>query len=67
LNEDGKVKFQASKRCWPLTEFIKASLAQAPISTLLERPCFEENAALGNTLLFDFYMHPHIAGSLLTT
>jgi mannose/cellobiose epimerase-like protein (N-acyl-D-glucosamine 2-epimerase family) len=64
VDEDGKV-ISASKRCWPLTEFIKASLAQASVSTLLERPVFEENAALGIQLLFDFYMHPEIAGSYI--
>lgn len=54
-----------TKRCWPLTELVKASLAQATVCTSVQRQFYEDKAALGIQLLFDFYQHPTIKGSYI--
>jgi mannose/cellobiose epimerase-like protein (N-acyl-D-glucosamine 2-epimerase family) len=54
-----------TKRCWPLTELVKASLVQASLSTDKQRSYYEEKGSLGIQLLFDFYMHPTIKGSYI--
>ena len=63
-NLHGKV-INGTKRCWPLTELVKASLAQAAVSTNKQRSYYEDKAALGIQLLFKFYMHPTIKGSYI--
>lgn len=60
----GKV-VNGTKRCWPLTELVKASLAQAAISAPEQRGFYEDKATLGIQLLFKFYMHPTIKGSYI--
>lgn len=66
VDEHGKI-ISGTKRCWPITELIKASLVQA--SAIAEgselHQHYEEKATLGIQLLFDYYMHPDIAGSYI--
>ena len=56
---------KGTKRCWPLTELVKASLAQATVCSPAQRQFYEDKAALGIQLLFDFYQHPTIKGSYI--
>ncbi|MFI2812490.1 AGE family epimerase/isomerase [Microbulbifer sp. JSM ZJ756] len=49
---------KASKRCWPLTEMIKASLCQASAGDQKA----ENHAALGIQLLFRYYFDDRIPG-----
>lgn len=53
----GKV-LKASKRCWPITELIKASLCQARAGDYAA----EEHAARGIKLLFEYYFNDKIPG-----
>lgn len=54
---------KATKRLWPLTELIKASLAQAKASTVLQdRINAEQTAALAIDLLFRFYLTSNVTG-----
>jgi mannose/cellobiose epimerase-like protein (N-acyl-D-glucosamine 2-epimerase family) len=56
---DGTI-IKASKRLWPITELIKASLAQAQVHpTKAER--YEEHAAKGIKTLFDFYLRKNVS------
>lgn len=64
VDKQGKV-INGTKRCWPLTELIKASLAQASLQHDSQRKYYEEKASLGIQLLFDYYLHPKIKGSYI--
>lgn len=57
VSTQGKV-LKASKRCWPITELIKASLCQASIGDHTA----EEHAARGIRLLFEHYFDDKIPG-----
>lgn len=50
-----------TKRCWPMTEFIKASLAQAKANPL-KRSEYEQHAADGISRLFEYYFDRKVTG-----
>ncbi len=60
VSGDGK-PLTTTKRCWPLTEFIKASLAQAKANPM-KRDQYEKHAADGITRLFNYYLHKKVTG-----
>lgn len=62
VNEHGRV-LKASKRCWPLTEMIKASLAQAEVAAAEKVSFYESYATVAIGLLFDYYLIDNVTGS----
>lgn len=65
VTDDGTV-INDSKRLWPVTELVKASLAQA-IAHPERAVEFEAQAAEGIKTLFNFYMDSSVTGSILTS
>jgi mannose-6-phosphate isomerase len=63
VTADGAV-INGSKRLWPITELIKASLAQA-IAHPERAAEYENNAAKGINTLFRFYLDSNVTGSVL--
>ena len=63
VTADGAV-INASKRLWPITELIKASLAQA-IAHPSQAAEYENNAARCISTLFSFYLDSDVTGSQL--
>ena len=62
-NEFGQ-PIKATKRCWPMTELIKASIAQAKVAkTSEEKTRFEQQAAEAITCILEFYVNRSIKGS----
>ncbi|AWB65986.1 mannose-6-phosphate isomerase [Saccharobesus litoralis] len=60
--ETGKV-IKATKRCWPMTELIKASVAQAKQATDAElKAQYEDNAAEAIEVLMEFYVNNDVKG-----
>jgi mannose-6-phosphate isomerase len=64
VTDDGAVT-NGNKRLWPITELIKASLAQAIAHPELAAE-YEYNAAKGINSLFNFYLDSDVTGSFLT-
>jgi len=62
VTADGAV-INASKRLWPMTELIKASLAQAKAHPE-QAAEYENNAAKGIDTLFNFYLDSDVTGSV---
>jgi mannose/cellobiose epimerase-like protein (N-acyl-D-glucosamine 2-epimerase family) len=63
VTADGAV-INGSKRLWPITELIKASLAQA-IAHPDQNVEYENNAAKAINTLFSFYLDSNVTGSFL--
>jgi mannose-6-phosphate isomerase len=63
VTSDGTV-INGSKRLWPITELIKASLAQA-IAHPEQATEYENNAAKAINTLFSFYLDSNVTGSFL--
>ncbi|WP_308365523.1 MULTISPECIES: AGE family epimerase/isomerase [unclassified Microbulbifer] len=57
ITPSGKIH-QPTKRCWPITELIKASLCQATHGDTVA----EQQAAHGIRLLFEYYFSPSLPG-----
>ncbi|WP_281559497.1 AGE family epimerase/isomerase [Thalassomonas sp. RHCl1] len=60
IGQHGEI-LSATKRCWPVTEFIKASLAQAKAGDKQA----EVLAAEAIELLFEFYLSKNVTGSYI--
>lgn len=60
VDKSGRV-LEATKRCWPVTEYIKASLSQARYGCLGA----EDHAARGIELLFQYYIRDNVPGTYL--
>lgn len=60
VTADGTV-IKASKRLWPITELIKASIAQAEFHAE-DTSQFETHATAGIKTLFDFYLNKNVTG-----
>ena len=62
VNEIGTV-IKQTKRCWPMTELIKASIAQAKhTDDLTLKASYENNAAIAIETLLKFYLAHPVAG-----